>query len=75
MEELMQELSSFSVDSRKEELENWAQDAEAEIDQMNEKEGNIYYLMLSEFHAVYLRDIETGYEMLKKVRQRLPVIA
>lgn len=40
---------------------------EAEIDKMHQKEGAIFYLVLSEFYAVYLRDIQTGYEMLKRI--------
>jgi hypothetical protein len=41
---------------------------------MNEKDGAFYYLILSEFYAVHLRDIETGYELLKRINIRIAVI-
>lgn len=41
---------------------------------MNEKEGAVYYLVLSEFYAVYLRDIQTGYEMLKRINMNMACI-
>lgn len=73
MDQLLQELIFFNADSKKEELEEWAQLAEGEIDKMNEKEGSFYYLVLAEFYAIYLRDVETGYEMLKRVDAKMAV--
>lgn len=74
MNELITELAYFKADTPREELEEWATLAEAEIDRMSEKEGAVYYLVLSEFHAVYLRDIQTGYEMLKRINVNMTCI-
>jgi hypothetical protein len=32
------------------------------------KERAFYYLVLSEFQVIYLRDIDLGYETLKKIQ-------
>ncbi len=69
MNQLIQDLNHFDSSTSVGELNKWARTFEHEILTMDNQESNCYYcLLLSEFHAMKLSNMERAYHYLKLIK-------